>query len=374
LFDRYYTQQCTAEERQEFLELLEKTTYDIELKQKLDDLLLEAEVRGGMPEEAATEVLQVIMQTGSKDAPARVRKFNWLRMAAAVVLLVGAAGLLQLFIHPRHISPERQAIAITPGRDRATLLRDDGSEVDLELSGNGEVNVQQGLHAKKTGDELRYDSREDIVPSFNTILTPRGGQYRIVLPDGSRVWLNAASSVRFPTAFTGKRREVEVTGEVYFEIAANATQPFIVKARDMEVAVLGTHFNIMAYEDEEDVRTTLLEGAVNVSRHNVSKVLRPGQQAVLELSNNQMGIVTADIDQVMAWKEGRFEFSGNISGIMRQVARWYDVEVEYKGDFTGKDFGGAISRDADIRKVLKMLEMTGSIHFEITDKKVTVIP
>jgi ferric-dicitrate binding protein FerR (iron transport regulator) len=196
--------------------------------------------------------------------------------------------------------------------------------------------------------------------------TPTGGQYKLTLPDGSKVWLNAASSITYPAAFVGKERTVTIKGEVYFEVAKNENMPFHVKANNITVDVLGTNFNIMAYEDEPAIKTTLITGAIKVNGH----LLKPGQQAVNERITDN-----ADIEEVVAWKNGLFEFNQQpIVSIMQQISRWYDVDIQYQGAIKSKTFTGQISRYADITTVLKMMELTGGIHFKVSDRTVTAMP
>jgi ferric-dicitrate binding protein FerR (iron transport regulator) len=195
-----------------------------------------------------------------------------------------------------------------------------------------------------------------------------------MLSDGSKVWLNAASSLRFPASFAGKERKVELLGEAYFEVAKNAAMPFKVKVNGMEVEVLGTHFNINSYENESTVRTTLLEGSVKINNNNSSSLLKPGQQAQVNKAGEIKIINNVDVEEAIAWKEGKFQFDrADIHDIMRQLARWYDVDVEYKGSVSSH-FGGTISRDVNLSQVLNMLHLTGEVKFQIEDRKVIVMP
>ena len=213
---------------------------------------------------------------------------------------------------------------------------------------------------------------------YNTISTPRGGQYQLILADGTKVWLNSSSSLRFPSNFTGDERKVTLTGEGYFEVAKNAAMPFKVEvAGKEEVKVLGTHFNINAYEDESNINTTLLEGKVEVTSfaNKFSNILSPGQQAKLNTAgqikiNNQV-----DVEQVVAWKNGVFQFGDemDIYSVMKQISRWYDLEVTYKGNVSG-DIGGSISRNVTVSKVLNMLEIASELKFEVNGRKVLVMP
>jgi len=210
--------------------------------------------------------------------------------------------------------------------------------------------------------------------AFNTISTPVGGQYTVVLPDGSKVWLNAASSLKFPTAFTGTERRVELTGEGYFEVAKNKHMPFKVNFNREEVEVLGTHFNISAYPDEAVTRTTLLEGSVRISKNNIKKILVPGQQAISSMQTGGFNIAEVNTDEAIAWKNGLFLFHNeNIRSIMKKIARWYNVDVNYQGSFTNQEYGGRISQSKNLSEILKNLELTGTIHFKIEGRRVTVM-
>jgi ferric-dicitrate binding protein FerR (iron transport regulator) len=213
---------------------------------------------------------------------------------------------------------------------------------------------------------------------YNKITTPRGGQYQVTFSDGTKVWLNAASSIRFPVVFTGKYRKVEITGEAYFEVAKNKAMPFKVKANNSEIEVLGTHFNVSAYNDEAEIKATLLEGKVKVSAldsdNKLPAVLEPGEQAAInkegkiDIKNN------ADTEEVMAWMNGYFQFkSADLKTILRQIARWYDVDIEYKGN-ANMLFTGQLTRNENVSKVLSKLALTGEVHFKIEGKRIIVSP
>lgn len=245
----------------------------------------------------------------------------------------------------------------------------DGHKISLTDAENGELAEQSGIKITKTADgQLVYNisnsDNSSQALSYNTIETPAGGQYQINLPDGTKVWLNSASSLRYPVLFTGKDRSVEITGEAYFEVAHNKSMPFKVITTDQTVEVLGTNFNVMAYPEEASTNTTLIEGSVKVVKDNTSKTITPGQQA--RVKAGKIDIVNANIQEVTAWKNGYFIFkSEDVKNIMRQLARWYDLEVEYQGNVSEKIFGAKISRFRNISEVLSILESTGSIHFKI---------
>jgi ferric-dicitrate binding protein FerR (iron transport regulator) len=215
-------------------------------------------------------------------------------------------------------------------------------------------------------------SNQGSLISYNTLSTPRGGQYQLVLPDGSKVWLNASSSIHFPTAFAGHERNVELTGEAYFEIAKNKQKPFHVNVNGMQVEVLGTHFNVNAYGDEGAIKTSLLEGSVKIKKGNISGLLKPGQQGVLKKNSTDLEIKNADMNEAIAWKNGLFEFDGaDIKSIMREIGRWYDVDVVYAGKVPDRRFEGKISRDAQLSDVLKILALS-NVKFSVEGKKIIV--
>jgi ferric-dicitrate binding protein FerR (iron transport regulator) len=264
---------------------------------------------------------------------------------------------------------------LLPGGNKATLLLGDGSTVNLEAAQNGVIRKVAGTLIDKQDGQLRYNvSAADLVPEMNTIQTPRGGQYRVILPDGTKVWLNAASSLTYPTAFTGVGREVQLKGEAYFEVADKKDKPFKVMVGNMQVNVLGTHFNVMAYEDENVIKTTLLEGAVTVTNGGASHLLKPGQEGRLDRSSDAFRLLNVDPEEAVAWKNGVFQFGGApIETVMREIVRWYDVDVEYQGR-TNEHFRGSISRSVNASEVFKMLELTGAVHFTIDKKKIIVKP
>ena len=213
--------------------------------------------------------------------------------------------------------------------------------------------------------------------TYNTLINPRGSKViQITLSDGTKVWLNSESSMRYPTAFTGSERVVEVTGETYFEVAKNPVMPFHVRKDGMEVTVLGTHFNLNTYAEEFDMKVTLLEGAVQVTSGEKDMVqLKPGEQSQLNNDGQLTMVKSVDMEGVMAWKNGKFDFGEktDIGTIMRELARWYKLDLEYKGQFY-HHFGGSISRDVNLSQVLKVLEATGGVHFEVSGNKVVVKP
>ncbi len=264
---------------------------------------------------------------------------------------------------------------LLPGGNKAVLTLADGSTIVLDDAPNGTLTQQGNTKVLKFNGKLAYnlmnEDRNKIL--YNTITTPRGGQYQIELPDGSEVWLNSASSLYFPTAFFGKERRVEVTGEAYFEVAKNASRPFIVKVNGAEVRVLGTHFNVMAYNDEVALKTTLLEGKVKFVNGSINSILKPGQQSQLAKSG-QVVVSDVDVEEVVAWKNGIFDFEGvDIQSVTRQLSRWYDVEIVYTKKIDDL-FYAKIPRNTKLTDVFKALQLTGKVRFAIEGKKIIVMP
>ena len=263
---------------------------------------------------------------------------------------------------------------VSPGGNKAILILGDGSSVVLDAVSNGTIATEKNIQIRKLKDgQIDYSlSGKQEAVTYNTLSTPRGGQYSITLSDGTRVWLNSSSSLRFPTSFITNQREVELTGEGYFEVAKNPSKPFKVQVNEMEVQVLGTHFNVMAYHDEAMTKTTLLEGSVRINKNNISTLLKPGQQIKIKPGENTGRVEEANIEEAIAWKNGLFYFNGaTIEVIMRQLERWYDIDVVYEGAVS-EHFNGAISKNVGIAKVFEMLELTGAVHFRIQGKKILV--
>jgi transmembrane sensor len=333
--------------------------------------------------EATTQaaIFQHLRQSGVP-APTRRRRQLWAALLACVVVLV--AGVEGYWGWQHQAAPtvvQRPArpvapVALHPGRNQAVLTLADGSTVLLDQARQGLLARQGGSQVQKTADgQLRYAAgAASTAPLYNMVATPRGGQYQLTLPDGSQVWLNAASSLRFPVAFTGAERRVELTGEAYFEVAKDARHPFKVAARGAEVTVLGTHFDVQAYDDEPALTATLLEGAVRLDLGAQQALLRPGQQA-RPRPDGTIQVRAVDVQHAVAWKNGYFVFNDEpIEAIMRQVARWYDVDVRCQGLLANKDFNGKISRYKDAADVLRVLELTGAVHFTTESRRITVQP
>jgi transmembrane sensor len=304
------------------------------------------------------------------------------RRVAAVAAMLCAIGLLYFLFkgesrsqYPAQITHARK---IVPGGNKAILTLGNGSTIVLDSAQNGMLANQGGVHVYKSKNgQLVYDvskfkSGGTDELAYNTISTPRGGQYQIMLPDGSKVWLNAASSLKFPAHFSGAQREVTLTGEGYFEVAKDKRHPFTVSVNNMKIEVLGTHFNIMGYQDEGVTATTLLEGSVKVIKGNVQQMIVPGQQAMVK---QDIIVKNVDVNEAVEWKNGNFNFAHEkLGGIMRKIARWYDVDIDFEAKTTSATFIGTIPRSQNIKDVLEYLELTGLVHFKITERRITVMP
>lgn len=276
---------------------------------------------------------------------------------------------------------------ILPGNNKAILILADGSRISLDDAERGLLASQGNTAITKTNSgEIVYEKnpadkkKNALVASvINTIQTPKGGKYQIRLPDGSKVWLNSASTLSYPTAFTGKERIVKLKGEAYFEIAPRKSMPFRVESDDQIVEVLGTHFNVNSYDNEDFTKTTLIEGSVKVilnTRSNISgktKLLKPGEQSSINSSKSDIKIENVDTEKAIAWKNGYFKFKNTpIQEIMREVERWYDVELIYEGNMPTDEFTGFVSNDVNISAVLKILEQSGGVKFTVKGKKLKV--
>ena len=308
----------------------------------------------------------------------------WLKYtAAASVALILSVGGLYFFKREKEPVSEAESQAIrykndvNPGGNKAMLTLADGTKISLDDVANGKIAQQSGIVINKTADgQLVYDvtnnPASNKAPQYNTISTPRGGQYQVNLPDGTRVWLNAASKLKFPSSFIQlKDRKVELSGEAYFEVTKDKKRPFIVSASSQEVEVLGTHFNVNAYPGAAVDKTTLLEGRVKLTQNTKDYILKPGQQAIV---GSAVRIAEVDTEDVIAWKNGNFIFTDNdIKTIMEVLERWYDIEVVYEGTQNAIGFNAEISRDKSLIQVLKALEKTGNVKFKIEGRRVIVM-
>ena len=305
--------------------------------------------------------------------------FSWRRMAAAAAILLflslGAYYLIKENpggqIAGSELPAKNKAQVLAPAGSKALLTLSDGSVIQLENAEDGSLAIQGNVKVEKTAaGEIVY-SGSAAETKMNTITVPKGSRpLQLQLADGSRVWLNVESSITYPTAFSGSERSVQITGEAYFEVAHNLNMPFKVSAREAEVLVLGTHFNINTYSNEASMRVTLLEGSVKVQKGNVSGMLTPGNQAIVSPAANQtIQVVKADVDQVMAWKNGLFNFEGaHLDDVMRQLERWYDIEVIYEKGVPDIEFVGKMSKNISLNDMLEILRKT-KVKFKLLDDR-----
>ncbi len=392
--NRFFSNQCTPVEREEIVRWLLDPSNDLLIKHWLrehwDTLSVNELV--AIDEEPDMEKIwgkirssieENQLQSGLHKEPSWFNKFHFKKIAAAAILLGVLLGTY--FIYTGN-SVDQKGLASTasnlnrsndiapPTQARATLKLADGSTVYLDSNVNGTLARQGGVDItiNQVGEIIYSGAAADAI-TMNTLSLPRGSKpIRLVLSDGSLVWLNAASSITYPTAFVGKERKVSMMGEAYFEVSENKDMPFLVERNQLLVKVLGTHFNVNTYENETSNKVTLLSGLVDVGNGKITKRLLPGQQASISKSIFTVD-ENIDTDEVMAWKNGQFYFGGSdIKSIMKQIERYYDVEVEYK-DEVPYQFVAKISRDVNVSAFLEKLELTNLIHFKIEGKKIIVM-
>ena len=384
LLDQYIAKTISAEEEKELFQFIAEETYDEQIKEYMSTRW-HMDYSGLMTKQQSAKILNAVFShEGGKVIPIRRtagRKLIWI--AASVVLILASVSLF--FLAGKHSSTSilsnnqnKQTVNdVMPGTSGAILKLDDGSSIVLDNASNGNLVQQGSTLVVKDGGAISYvkgHEQNEKQIHYNTVETPKGRQFQLVLEDGTKVWLNAASSIRFPVAFVGRQRDVEITGEAYFEVAKNKQKPFRVMCNGSLVEVLGTHFNINAYSDEESVNTTLLEGSVKVVKGSNQKIIQPGEQVQIHNDGSVRTTANINIDEVIAWKNNAFLFDNtDVKKLMRQLSRWYDVEVIFKGA-TGESltFNGTISRSVTLSTVLKMLESTGDVKFSIEGKKIIV--
>jgi transmembrane sensor len=413
LFRKYLDDNMTADELLHFREVAVRPENRAELD-RLIALWIKQEFPSPQPEELDVDSLYFeltqnkhipvasgsLANVGPRESlrprarlePARhsTRKIFFLSSVAAACLLLFALNFFLLGRDstqkiPSPIVAKAKAPVITPAGDRAVLTLADGSHIILDSAANGELASQGNTQVVKlAGGQLAYRPGQaagsgpgagsgSAASFYNEIATPRGGFYQLILPDGSKVWLDAASSLRYPTAFAGKERSVELTGEAYFDIAPKTDQPFLITTQGMTVQVLGTEFNLMAYSDEDAIRTTLVTGSLRVVRGNDRQQIRPGEQASWSQGGNAWQLSNPDLREVLAWKQGEFRFQNlPIAAIMRQIARWYDVDIEFRGPQPASEFNGVISRKKAVTDLLTVLEQTDDVHFTLQGRKIIV--
>jgi hypothetical protein len=388
LFVKYINDQCDANELEEVLMMLKNGTHQAELAAAISRVAaedLKSNTTGDLTSLEIENIYAGIKQrlhhadTEPEEFQTRRKIIPlWYKISAAAAIVLIAAGV---FFYNQRKKAEEPGMAaakniIMPGANRAFLTLSGGKRISLSDAADGKIAQEDGSSITKTADgRLVYSATgagngRDL--KQNSVSTPKGGKWRIKLPDGTAVWLNAASNITYPTSFIGSKvRRIELKGEAYFEVAKDKAHPFIVKSDNQEVEVLGTHFNVSSYADDESAKTTLLEGAIRITGGGQQKILKPGEQSILD--GKVLKIRTADVETAVAWKNDKFVFRGeSIKEIMRVLVRWYNIDVEYRGAVTTEQFQGKIGMQKNITEVLGLLELTEAVHFKIEGRKVIV--
>ena len=371
LFQKYINNECSEAEVNRLSEY-----FGVDDNEALLKSLIYSELESEEHEETVDDIDQrlAVVYSRIKERISPPVRINWYRItAAAAILGAVCTGLVLLTHQPEARKTQLQAVApiIKPGKNQAVLRLADGTVISLDDATAGEVANQAGVRITKNADgELIYqdvNSGDDVL--YNAIEAPASGQWQVVLPDKSHVWLNSKSVLKYPTRFKGNERKVELTGEAYFEITPDQAKPFRVVSKGQTVEVLGTAFNMTSYPDEPVEKTTLFEGSVRVN----TKVLKPGEQLMVNAQKMQL-ITHPDLEEVIAWKNGYFKFNGGLEEIMSKISRWYDVEIVYINEPNpGYTFEGEISRNKNLNEILKIMEYTGKVHFSVTaDRKIEV--
>ncbi|PUZ29990.1 FecR family protein [Chitinophaga costaii] len=375
LLDKYKRHALSPQEEAAFMEAVSAAGQEDVVLADIIQELQQSTLHEGMTTGVQLQVLQQIQaRIGRKPVARRVGLRRLLPYAAAVLVLVAAGGYW-LHMGKKKEATTPVATVVLPGSNKAILTTSTGEQILLGAGHHADIPLQGGVSVQQVGDEQLAYQETPVSARLvtNTLATPLGGQFQVVLADGTKVWLNAGSTLTYPAAFTATERRVTLEGEAYFEVAAHAAQPFKVVVKGMEVQVLGTHFNIMAYEDEPSTSATLLEGAVKVIHDGASEILKPGTQASLLKTGHQIRVAAVDTAMAVAWKNGNLQLQdADIGTIMRQVARWYNVQVQYEQAISDRHFSLDISRDISLNDLLVVLAATG-VHCRLEDKVVTVL-
>ena len=383
LLDKYLTNAITESEKDQLFVMIQSGQYEPDLQNIIDQQLMHGEFdqeENAQREQLLFQKIKDAMTASPKKQTGRIVPFTWRRVAAAVAIVIVLGGSYWFVSHRKESEPAAKAETqsfkndVEPGKYRAKLVLANGKTIILDSSTAKELAKEGNVTILNRNNQLIYETVKNHTAEvlYNTLSTGRGETYAMILSDGSRVWLNSLSSIRFPVAFTGHERKVEITGEAYFEVKHNARAPFKLVANGVEVQDLGTEFNVNDYRDEPVIKTTLVSGKANVVKGDKSHLLDPGQE--IQVKNDQLiFIANADIEQATAWRDGLFRFrSTDLETVLRQVARWYNVDVNYEGKIPDVHFTGIVSRGVSLVEVLKMLELSG-IHFRLNGTKLTVI-
>jgi len=378
LLEKYYASTATEAEEAELFQLIVQTKKREEIDEALEGVWANYIPEDTMPEEQGQQIFSAVQQKTVYvlRQQAKVRRRNtYLKWAAAIIVLASAGTYLWRSYTPAvpPIAAVAQVKDVKPGGNKAYLTLADGTVVTLDSA--QQVIRQSGAAIHQQQGQLQYVAGEPETTVSNNILTaPRGGQYQVVLADGTKVWLNADSRLKYPTAFTGKERVVELQGEAYFEVQRDPGKPFHVKVNEVNVTVLGTHFNINAYPNEQSIRAVLLEGAVEVSKGTVRKRLKAGELATMAKDDNTIALSQTNGEAAIAWKNGYFQFEkADIAAVMRQLERWYNITVIYKGTIPERFFQGEMQRDLPLSGVIRILEKN-QIHCQLQGNQLIVLP
>jgi len=386
LYRQYISNRSSAEELQELEVLLKNMANEDAISGLLDTTWDDLAILTAkdISQDQADLIYHSIVK--SKPQEKTTYKFWAIRIAATILLCLSIGLIIYRTYAPQ--SQQKTVINTTkpkvqdflPGKSKAVLTLSNGNEVILDDTQSGKIANQGGVVISKLNDgQIAYSSAHAGQKStsssdqLNTLTIPKGGQYQLTLPDGTRVYLNSASSLTYPTKFAGKDRKVTLSGEAYFEVAKNPKMPFIVNVSNkQQIQVLGTHFNVEAYTDERLINTTLLEGSVKILYKNKQAILKPGQVAINSMGTD-LDIKPADIDEAMAWKNGLFIFNNeNITSVMKKISRWYDVEVVFKGNMENVNFLGNYSRTKSLASLLKNIELMENVNISIEGRRITV--
>jgi hypothetical protein len=368
LIERYLNNGASVEET----ELIENYYKEFSQNPNISDTLNEDEVNS-LKAAIREKVDERIRRAENPTVPIYRRKYY--QMAAAILLFSMLSVLVTYKVRKAPVNLVAQNHDLAPGGNKAILTLANGAKINVGAIQNGALTAQPGTQIIKQNGQLAYEvsaNSNSTKISYNTLTTPKGGQYHLILADGTNVWLNAASSLKYPTAFTGSERVVELTGEAYFEVVHNSKQPFKVKTANQTIQDIGTQFNVNAYDDEEASATTLVEGSVKIYDAKRAMLIKPGQQYLLKSNSIAEVKSDVDIDEIVAWKNGMFQFdNADIKTIMRQISRWYNVDIEYQGQIPSSTYHGRISRNSNASAILKILQLSG-INFTIEGRKIIV--
>ncbi|EEI89845.1 sigma factor regulatory protein, FecR/PupR family [Sphingobacterium spiritivorum ATCC 33300] len=372
LYEKYTNGNCSKEELQQ-LEAYKDDFQCVETPWDRDSM--------GESDEVRKRIYDKLFYKINESPISKQRSYSWLKWGAVAATLMVFMGLVWIIKRNQVVEPPEQSIIgnlIKPGSDKAILILEDGSQLDLEKIKSGAIHNNGKYIAEKIkGGQLAYKDEDVKTVSdvgYHILQTPKGGQFQLRLPDGTIAWLNASSSIKYPTAFVGAERRVEISGEVYFDVKKKNGKHFVVKTDDQEITVLGTRFNVFAYPEEPFVQTSLIEGKVQLNTKDHQLMLKPGLSSVYNKATEKVRTRSFDPDEVLAWQRGYFNFNAeHIESVMRKISRWYDVEIVYQGDMKGKFFSGTLSRSSNVQDLLDVMALTETVKFKIVERRIYVM-